>query len=577
MKNFFVAFLGTLFAIIAVVMLVVGIGSYMSSKKPAIEDDSWLIVEMHTDLLEYDPPGGIMSRVSSADVETLQRILDNLEKAAVDDRIEGVIFKVSTSNSAGTAMLEEIRAAIRRVQDSGKKVLGWAESIERQDYLLLAACDEVLAPPTAYIRFTGFTSETMYIKNALDKLEIKADLHKIKDYKSAAEILIRDDMSEPAREMGEWIMDEAWETFVEALAADRGFTEGQIIALMQHAFFTAEEALDGGLIDRLAYWDELETELKRADEDGLRAVTQGRYAEVPRSRLNLDGDKKIAVIHAQGLIFGRENSVNPLLGLMMGHETIIAELRRARLDEEVAGIVFRVDSRGGDALGSDLIGHEVEITVGVKPVVVSMVNAGTSGGYHISYRASKIVANPMTITGSIGSISGKLNLKGLYDQLGITYDHVERGPMATVDSSLRNFSREERARFEENHWAGFNDWLRDIAEHRGMSFEDAEKLAHGRVWTGRQAAANGLVDEIGDLQRAIELAGQLAGIPAGEQVTIEHFPEKKGLLATLLSDESLAATAADWMVYRMIREDVGETLDFIVQHPNLAVPATGPQ
>ena len=573
MKSFFVAFLGALLAIIVLVLLVGSIGGYMAGKQPAIEDRSWLIVEMYGDLLEYDPPGGIMSQLVDSDVETLQRILDNLEKAAVDDRIEGVIFKVAAGNSVGTAMLQEIRGAIRRVQDTDKKVLVWAESFDRQDYLLLAACDEVLVPPTAYIGFTGFSSETLHVKRAFDKLGIKPNIHKIKDYKSAAETVIREDMSEPAREMRGWIMDEMWETLLETLAADRGFDEEKIVQLMQHAYFTADEALDSGLIDRIAYWDELETELKDADEDALRSVSQGRYAEVLRSKLDLDGDKKIAVIHAQGTIIGRRNDVNPLLGLTMGHESIIAEFRRARLDEDVAAIVFRVDSRGGDALGSDLMGHEVEITVGVKPVVVSMVDVAASGGYHISYRASKIVADPMTITGSIGSISGKINMKDFYDKLGITFDHVERGPMATIESDLQDFTPEERARFEENHWNGFNDWLRDVAEHRDMSFEDAEKLAHGRVWTGRQAVANGLVDEIGDLKHAIELAGQLAGIPADEQVTVEHFPKQKGLLESLMSGDSAAATAAHWIVYRTIREDVAETLDFVVQHPDLAVQA----
>lgn len=573
MKSFFVAFLGALLAIIVLVLLVGSIGGYMAGKQPAIEDRSWLIVEMYGDLLEYDPPGGIMSQLVDSDVETLQRILDNLEKAAVDDRIEGVIFKVAAGNSVGTAMLQEIRGAIRRVQDTDKKVLVWAESFDRQDYLLLAACDEVLVPPTAYIGFTGFSSETLHVKRAFDKLGIKPNIHKIKDYKSAAETVIREDMSEPAREMRGWIMDEMWETLLETLAADRGFDEEKIVELMQHAYFTADEALDSGLIDRIAYWDELETELKGADEDALRSVSQGRYAEVLRSKLDLDGDKKIAVIHAQGTIIGRRNDVNPLLGLTMGHESIIAEFRRARLDEDVAAIVFRVDSRGGDALGSDLMGHEVEITVGVKPVVVSMVDVAASGGYHISYRASKIVADPMTITGSIGSISGKINMKDFYNKLGITFDHVERGPMATIESDLQDFTPEERARFEENHWNGFNDWLRDVAEHRDMSFEDAEKLAHGRVWTGRQAVANGLVDEIGDLKHAIELAGQLAGIPADEQVTVEHFPKQKGLLESLMSGDSAAATAAHWIVYRTIREDVAETLDFVVQHPDLAVQA----
>jgi protease-4 len=557
-KSLFNAFLGALLAIIVLALLVGGIGAYMAGKQEAIDDGSWLIVEMYGDLEEYDPPGSIVSQVSGGDVETLQRILGNLEKAAADDRIEGVIFKVAAGNSAGTAMLQEIRGAIRRVQEADKKVLAWAESFDQQDYLLLAACDEVLAPPSAYIGFTGFTSQSLHVKKALDKLGIKPNLHKIKDYKSAAEMVIREDMSEPAREMRGWIMDEMWEMFLETLMADREFDEEKIGTLMQHAYFTAEEALERGLIDRIAYWDELESELKEEGDDTLQSVSQARYADVPRSKLGLDGDKKIAVIHAQGIIAGRRNDVSPLLGLTMGHESIIAELRRARVDEDVAAIVFRVNSRGGDGLGSDLIGHEVEITVGVKPVVVSMVNVAASGGYSISYRASKIVADPMTITGSIGSISGKFNMKDFYEKLGITFDHVERGPMATMESDLQDFTPEERARYEENHWNSFNDWLRDVAEHRNMSFEEAETLAHGRVWTGRQAVANGLVDEIGDLAHAIELAGQLAGIPADEQVTVEHLPKHKGLLESLISGDNAAATAARWIVYRTIREDVAD-------------------
>ena len=298
MKSFFVAFLGALLAIIVLVLLVGGIGAYMAGKQPAIEDRSWLIVEMYGDLLEYDPPGGIMSQLVDSDVETLQRILDNLEKAAVDDRIEGVIFKVAAGNSVGTAMLQEIRGAIRRVQNTDKKVLVWAESFDRQDYLLLAACDEVLVPPTAYIGFTGFSSETLHVKRAFDKLGIKPNIHKIKDYKSAAETVIREDMSEPAREMRRWIMDEMWETLLETLAADRGFDEEKIVELMQHAYFTADEALDSGLIDRIAYWDELETELKGADEDAVALSVAGTlrrgasFEARPRRRQEDRGDPR---------------------------------------------------------------------------------------------------------------------------------------------------------------------------------------------------------------------------------------------------------------------------------------------
>jgi protease-4 len=546
------------------------------SKKPKIEDHSFLIIEMHGDIPEYDPPGGIMSEIAGGDGETLQRILSNLEKARFDDRIDGVIFKVSSASTYGLATSQEIRAAIKRLQESGKKVYGFAESFEMREYRLLAACDEIIAPLTADINFTGFALTTSHVKNTLEKLTIKPNIHKIKDYKSAAELVTRADMSAPARENLEWLLDEGSQNLRQSLAEDRQLSAEKITELMEHALFTAQEALDGGLIDRLMYWDALEAELMREDDDELRKVTQTRYAEVEPSEVGLEGDKTIAVIHGQGAIIGRKSGVNPLLGVTMGHESIVAELRRARKDEDVAAIVFRVDSRGGDAFASNLISHEVEVTTGTKPVVVSMVDAAGSGGYAIAYMANKILVDPMTITGSIGSISGKFNILGFHDMLGITHDYVSRGPMALLGSPFRDFTPEERARFEENHWAGFNMWLRDVAEHRGMSFEDAEKLAHGRVWSGRQAVENGLVDEMGDLTRAIEVAKELAEIPADEKVTVAHFPKKKNLIESLLSRDRDLATAARWVVYRFIRDDIAETWRTINRNPELAADLLTP-
>ncbi len=572
MKNLFTSFLGALLAIVLIGAMTVAIGSCMAGKKSKIEDHAWLIIEMNGDLLEYHPPGGIISEISGGEIETLQRILSNLEKAGRDDRIEGVIFKVSMESSAGSAKTGEIREAIKRLQGSGKKVYGWAESFTQNQYLLLAACDEIYAPPTAYIQFHGFAMNSPHVRQALNKLGIKADIHKIKDYKSAAELVTRDDLSGPARENRQWIMDDMWEMFVQMLEQDRGLTEGQVEERMQHALFTAQEALDGGLIDALMYWDDLEQQLKEEDEEELKTVGQARYAEVKPEKLDLEGDKTIAVIHAQGTIIGRKSGVNPLLGVTMGHESVIQQLRKARKDDDVAAIVFRVDSGGGDALGSDLMGHEVEITTAVKPVVVSMVDVAASGGYLIAYRASTIVADPMTITGSIGSISGKFNMSGFYAKLGITFDSsLAKGPMARIDSNLRDYTPEERARFEENHWDGFNDWLRDVADHRGMSFEEAEKLAHGRVWTGRQALENGLVDELGDLERSIQIAKQLAGIAEEDPVSVLHLPVKQSLLESLLGGEDAVAIAARWAVYRSLRETTAQTLQILASRPELLV------
>jgi protease-4 len=273
------------------------------------------------------------------------------------------------------------------------------------------------------------------------------------------------------------------------------------------------------------------------------------------------------VVHAQGTIGGRKSGANPVLGVMMGHETVVADLRRARKNDKVAAVVFRVDSRGGEALASDLIGHEVERTAEIKPVVVSMVDVAASGGYHIAYRASKIVADPLTLTGSIGSINMKPNLKGLYDKLGITYDFVTKGPMALMYSDYRNFTPEEKDRFQKNHWDGFNHWLRDVAEHRGMTFEEAEKLAHGRVWTGRQAKANGLVDELGGLDKAVAIAKDLAGIPEEEPVTLLHFPKKKGWLNLFFGGGSDSQSFLNWALYRFVQDDLIATLKLLEDKP----------
>jgi len=575
MKQFFAGFLGTLFAIIVILAVLLGIGGLAAARKPKIEDGSHLVLELFGDLPEYDPPGGVLSQIGGGDVETLQRVLDNLRKAEVDDRVAGVIVKVGIGGAPGLGKTEEIRNAFARFRESGKKVRCWAESMTAREYALLAACDEILAPPTAYVQFHGFMRSAVHVKRALDKLGIRADLHKIKDYKSAAELVTRESMSEPARENADWVMEEIWEMFVDALQRDRGLDEAAITALMERALFEADEAVEAGLIDRLMYWDELEAELKGEDDDELATVSSKRYAAVDPGKLDLTGDRTIAVIHAQGTIMGRENGVNPLLGMTMGHETIVEQLRRARMDDDVVAVVLRVDSGGGDALGSDLMGHEVEVTAKVKPVVVSMVDVAASGGYHISYRGSRILADAMTITGSIGSISGKFNMAGLYDKLGITWDVLGHGPMAEIDSDLRDYTPEERAIFEANHWAGFNRWLADVADHRGMSFEDAEKLAHGRVWTGRQAAANGLVDEIGDFHRAVEVARELAEVPADETVTLRHWPERKSMLASLLGDGD-AAAAARWTVHRALRADVEETLHLLSADPDGLVRAFVP-
>lgn len=545
-------------ALVLVVLAVVAVG-VCAGRGPRVPADSWLVVDLRSALTEYDPPADLMGQLLGERGPTLQQTLDNLAKATADRRIKGVLIMMSASSAPGGASRDELREALAGVRAAGKRVVTWAEGLNPAGVHLAAASDTVTMCPTGWVIFTGSQARSMHVRGLLDKLGVKADLHKIKDYKSVAEMMTRTDMSDPARENRAWLLQEAWDMVHADLANDRGLDEDAIVSLMERAVLSAEEALQGGLIDQTWYWDQLETELGAEPGKSLPTVSQSTYSKVRFDQVGLAGKHTVAVIHAQGMIGGRKSRINPLLGMMIGHETVVADLRRAQRDPKVKAVILRVDSPGGDALASDLIARQIDIMRADKPVVVSMVDVAASGGYVIAYRADKVVANPLTITGSIGSISGKFNLAGLYDRLGISFDQISKGPMADFYSDLRDFTPEERARFEENHWASFNRWLADVAERRGMTFAEAEQLAHGRVWTGRQAVANNLVDELGGLQRAVQVAKDLAGIPAEERVRVVHFPERRGLLQLLRQGDGDGSTSViNWMVYRLIHRDLAE-------------------
>ena len=560
MKSFLKTFFAILLSFVVIFAIFAGVAvSKIGQGNVKIKNHSYLVVDIYGKILEYNPPGGILSEIMGGEPETLQRILDNMAKAAVDKRIDGVIMRLSSSNSAGLAKLEEMRDAVKKVQAAGKKVFCFTDSMDRKTYYLAAACDSIFAPPPANFSFVGFGVGVPHVKGTLDKLGIKPNVHKIKEYKSAAEVVMRKDMSKYARENEEWMLGEYWDIFARALKNDRGIDEAKITELMKHALFTSGEAQSAGLVDRVCYWDQLEDVLKQKDDKRLRTVTSAQYASVAPAKLGLKGKKKIAVIHAQGTIGGRENKIDPLFGVMMGHESVCAQIRKARLDKNVAAIVFRVDSPGGEGLASDLISREIEITTRVKPVVVSMVDVAASGGYYISYKADKLVADPLTITGSIGSIALKFNMHDFYKKLGVTFGFVTKGPNALMMSSDKDFTKEEWQRFTENHWAGFNMWLEDVAAKRKMSVEKVTSLAYGRVWSGRQAKENGLVDELGGLDRAIDVAKELAGIPAGRKVTIVNYPRKKGFLQMVLSKSGGITAAVNWVLYRYIHQDIWQS------------------
>ncbi len=557
----------TLCTVIILAGLVAGAFWLHGKRGAKVDKDSWLVLDLYGSLHEYHTPGGPLAMITGGDETTLQDMLDDLGKAALDDRIAGVIFRISSSNDAGWAKLQELRRAVDKVQAAGKPVYAWGDALDLRAMYLASGCNKIMMPTGGYFQFKGMGRKLPYVRGVLDKLGIIPHLHKIKDYKAAAELVMDKQMSEAVRENETALLDDTWEMVLDAIGTERALSRDKLLELMNYAEFTPTEAEDAGLIDECIYMQELEERLAGGDEKRLKTVSQEDYAQVSWKDVGLHTGKTIAVVHAQGNIGGRENRVDPVLGVMMGHETIVRELQRCRYDDKVKAVVFRIDSGGGESLASDLMAHEVGKLAAVKPVVVSMVDVAGSGGYYIAYKATQLVADPLTVTGSIGSINGFFDMKGFYDKIGLTKDGLSKGPMAELGTDYREPTPEEWQRFTEAHWISYNEWLQDVARHRGWTFEYAKTLAYGRVFTGNQAMKIGMVDTVGNLDDAIALAARLAGLDTAEAPKVVHLPRKQELLDSVLggdeSPDDPVALAVNAALYRQFQVRMRETLRYL--------------
>lgn len=521
-----------------------------------VTDGSWLVMDVYGEIPPYDEPESIAGSIFG-EPETLSDMLTNLEKAAADDRLAGVVMKLSSSNSLGLASLGELRTAVARVRESGKPVIAFSDDLDRNGLYLASACDSIFMPNVADLTFTGYGAVESFYKGTLDKLGVKQNLHKIDEYKTAAEPFQRESMSPESREMTSWLLQEVWEVELGAISRDRGLPMDSLVACMDHALFTPEEAKQAGLIDDVMYWDELEKRL--GEDDEMLTISSSEYSDVLRADVGLKGKSRIAVVHAYGLIGGRESRTDPTLGVMMGHETVVESLRAAGEDDRVDAVVLRVDSPGGESLASQIIAREVGKIAAGKPVVVSMGDVAASGGYAIAYPATKIVADSLTITGSIGSIYGKLNIAGAWNKIGITFDSVTKGPNALLWSSVHDFDEAQWKRIVAHHNQSVDQWLAEISKARNIPVEELRGYAEGRVWTGRQAKERKLIDEVGGFARAIEVAKEAAAIPADENVTLDYYPKKRGLYSLLMSGDA-PITLLRSAVTRALRQDVAETM-----------------
>jgi protease IV len=522
-----------------------------------------LILELDlTEGIAEGPPADPLSALLTMRKTRLQDLLEGLRRAAADDRVRALVVKVGGSR-IGLAQVQELRAAIGDFRKSGKLAVAWAESFGdfvhgNVPYYLATGFDRIYLQPSGTLGLTGVAVEQVFLHGALEKLGIGFESAKRYEYKSAPDQLTESAFTGPAREAAARLAESVTEQLAGVIAAGRGLSVEQAVALIARGPFMAPQALAEGLVDGLLYRDEVYDQVrKEAGADATLLYLQ-RYqrtqslSTLPRRvGSTVQGmapgqhERFVATIYAHGAIrHGRSGRGGPGGG-GMGSDTVAAALRAAGADEGARAVVLRVNSPGGSYTASDVIWREVvRLRAAGKPVVVSMGDVAASGGYFISAPADVIVVQPGTITGSIGVFMGKPVLRDLLGRAGVTTDSITDGTgaaSATMFSSSRPFSDDEWARI--NAWldAVYADFTDKVASGRRLSAERVHELARGRVWTGADAIANGLADEAGGLREAIAIARKRAGLPADAPVRI--YP-RLGPLDQLRPAESSEARPA---------------------------------
>ncbi len=495
-----------------------------------------LILELDlTDGIAEGPPADPLSALLTMRRTRLQDLLDGLRRAGDDDRVRALVVKVGGSR-IGLARIQELRAAIGDFRRSGKLAVAWAESFGdfvrgNLPYYLATGFDRIYLQPSGTLGLTGVAVEQVFLHDALEKLGIGFESAKRYEYKSAPDQFTESGFTGPAREAAARLAESVTEQLAGAVAAGRGLPVPQVTALLARGPFLARQALDAGLVDGLMYRDEVYEQVRREAGQEATLLYLHRYqrqrslSDLPRwlggsvhGMTPGQHERFVATIYAHGAIrHGRSGRGGPG-GSGMGSDTVAAALRAAAADEGARAVVLRVNSPGGSYTASDVIWREVvKLRAAGKPVVVSMGDVAASGGYFISAPADVIVAQPGTITGSIGVFMGKPVLRELFGRAGVATDTVADGAgadIATMFSSSRPFSEAEWERINEWLDAVYADFTQKVADGRRLPPERVHELARGRVWTGADAIANGLADEAGGLREAIAIARKRAGLPA---------------------------------------------------------------
>jgi protease-4 len=541
MRKFFLgAFIGVLFTFVILFVLAGILFKLAANKKPTIETNSALVLNLEGDLPEVPPVEVDIPLLQTQAAPTVSDMWTAMHAAAKDSRIKAIVLK-PRNLTLGWGKLQEIRNEIVSFKkESGKPVYAYLQTPGMHEYYLASAADKIYVDPDDYLEVKGFLVEETYLKGLLDKVGIGVDVDHIGRYKDAGDVFTRSNMSSETREVMNSVLDQILNSFCAAVAEGRHKQVDDVRNLIDQGPFLATAAKSSGLVDELGYESQLYRDLsRRVKENSLAKLSYKTYAKASES-----SGERIALLAGEGdIVRGR---VDQPFGQtdVIASDTFSKSIERVRKDKSVKGVILRIDSPGGDAVASDEILHELKLLSAAKPVVISMSDLAASGGYFISMTGDPIVAYPDTITGSIGVLYGKPNFRGLYNKLGITKDLLARGKFADIDSDYTPLSDAEKQKLHDGLMATYHSFVTKVATARKKTYDQIDVLAQGRVWMGAQASQNGLVDRLGDLDTAVSLIRERAKLPPAAGINLVAYPPRRSLLDTLFNATPETVTEA---------------------------------
>jgi protease-4 len=532
MKRFALGFvIGLVFA--GVVALIIGAAAMrFSDRPPVVADGSTLVLHLEGELTEQPPVTLPIPFLEDQQPMTMIETWQLLRKAAADSRIKALVLE-PRELEVGWAKLEELRGSIVTFKKSGKPVYAYLRGAGTKEYYVATAADRVFMAPEDELDVKGLRAELMFVKGTLDKLGVGLEFEHVGKYKDAPDMFTKTSPSPETLEVENQILDQYYSDIINVIAEGRKKQPDAVKTLIDDGPFVGKNALDGGLVDELAFEDEMYGKLKDAAKlESIKRVGERDYSKVEVA--GVDGKTKIAFIVGQGEITrgGTNESV--------GSDGITASglvklMRQVENDSSIKGVILRIDSPGGDGIASDDILHAAKSLSAKKPVVISMSDLAASGGYFIAMTGDPVVAYPNTLTGSIGVFFGKVNLKGLFDKVGLATYTLKRGRFADIDTSTAPLNDEQREKLRREIETFYKGFVERVAAGRKKPYDTVEPLAQGRVWLGAQARQNGLVDELGGVDRAIEMVRDRAKISSSEKIVLVTYPPKRSLWDVLLN------------------------------------------